>query len=102
MMAYDFINTYWGGNGAEQGKYDEMEAAGFKYTKATEAVFYRYKRFFNDGDCPSYLRRIMHLSQSALEREPEYIAHCEKLESQVTERILVEYRKFMAARKVVA
>ena len=37
-------HTYWNSNGPEQAKYDEMEAAAFKYTKATLANFRAYYR----------------------------------------------------------
>lgn len=93
-MTYDLNNTYWCSNGAEQSKYDEMEAAGFEYLKGTEAVFYRYYRFFNDGDCPAHLRWSMRTQTSICLRNPDYIAHCKKLEAQVTERILKEYTRF--------
>ena len=38
-------HTYWNSNGPEQAKYDEMEAAAFKYTKATLAIFRAYFSF---------------------------------------------------------
>ena len=44
-----YEHTYWNSNGPEQAKYDEMEAAAFKYTKATLAVFRAYYRYYNDG-----------------------------------------------------
>ena len=47
-------HTYWNSNGPEQAKYDEMEAAAFKYTKATETVFRSYYRYYNDGDLPGW------------------------------------------------
>ena len=49
-------HTYWNSNGPEQAKYDEMEAAGFKYTKATQTVFHSYYRYYNDGDLPDWGR----------------------------------------------
>ena len=49
-------HTYWNSNGPEQAKYDEMEAAGFEYTKATQTVFHSYYRYYNDGDLPGWAR----------------------------------------------
>lgn len=101
-MSFDIINSYWNSKGAEQAKYDEMEAAGFEYTKTTENVFYRYYRFFNDGDCPSKLKWVMRQPSSIQARNPEYIAHCKKIEAQVTERILKEYARFQRIQKKTA
>lgn len=98
-MTYDFINTYWNSKGAEQAKYDEMEAAGFEYTKTTNDVFRRYYRFFNDGHCPSKLKWVMRQKISIQERNPEYIAHCKKLEEACTERILKEYSRFQRSQR---
>lgn len=98
-MKFDFDNSYWYGNGAEQAKFDEMNESGFQFTKTSESAFHRYYRFFNDGDCPSTLKRVMQLPYEARESHPDYVSHCQKLEAKVTERILVEYRRFEKARK---
>ena len=47
--------SYWNSNGEAQALYDEMQAAAFKYTKATEALFHSYYRYYNDGDLPEGL-----------------------------------------------
>ena len=49
--------SYWNSNGEAQALYDEMQAAAFKYTKATEALFRSYHRYYNDGDLPGWARR---------------------------------------------
>ena len=48
--------SYWNSNGEAQALYDEMQAAAFKYTKATEALFHSYYRYYNDGDLPGWAR----------------------------------------------
>ena len=50
------MNTYWNRNGVAQAIYDEMEAADFKYTQATERAFHSYYRYYNDGDLPGWAR----------------------------------------------
>ena len=49
-------DRYWNRTGTAQAHYDEMDAAGFKFTKATEAVFHSYYRYYNDGDLPGWAR----------------------------------------------
>ena len=46
-------HRYWNSNGAAQALYDEMEAAAFKYTKASQLLFHSYYRYYNDGDLPA-------------------------------------------------
>ena len=46
--------SYWNSNGEAQALYDEMQAAAFKYTKATGALFHSYHRYYNDGDLPGW------------------------------------------------
>lgn len=48
--------SYWNSNGEAQALYDEMQAAAFKYTKATGALFHSYHRYYNDGDLPGWAR----------------------------------------------
>ena len=48
--------SYWNSNGEAQSLYDEMQAAAFKYTKATGALFHSYHRYYNDGDLPGWAR----------------------------------------------
>ena len=93
-----YEHTYWNSNGPEQAKYDEMEAAGFKYTKATEAAFHSYYRYHNDGDLPGWARsrwdltkHAEHLGYTARELNAEGKGEFER---RITERIQIEYRRF--------
>ncbi len=99
-MKYDFEHSYWLANGPEQAKFDEMEAAGFKFTQRTEDTFRSYYRFHNDGDAPSHIRSLMrNLRGDRLRNHPDYLAHCTHLEERITERIQIEYRRFQKAHK---
>ena len=40
--------SYWNSNGEAQALYDEMQAAAFKYTKVTGALFHSYHRYGNE------------------------------------------------------
>lgn len=87
-------NTYWNHNGAEQEKYEEMMAAGFIFTKKSEAVFHSYYRYFNDGDFPGWARgdwRIQRMGRWGLELNNSGLV---KQEQRVTEAILHEYARF--------
>lgn len=91
-------HTYWNSNGPEQAKYDEMEAAGFEYTKATKDTFHTYYRYFNDGDLPGWARKRWDLTRyrpawGYTQRELNEAGEAE-LERRVTERIQIEYRRF--------
>ena len=95
-------HTYWNGYGPEQAKYDEMEAAAFKYTKATEAVFHSYYRYYNDGDLPGWARSRWDVTtytsdfgylHRILTAEGE-----EEFERRITERIQIEYARFQRRR----
>ena len=95
-------HTYWNSNGPEQAKYDEMEAAAFKYTKATLAVFRAYYRYYNDGDLPGWARSRWDVTtytsdfgylHRILTAEGE-----EEFERRITERIQIEYARFQRTR----
>ena len=95
-------HTYWNSNGPAQAKYDEMEAAAFKYTKATEAVFHSYYRYYNDGDLPGWARSRWDVTtytsdfgylHRILTAEGE-----EEFERRITERIQIEYARFQRRR----
>ena len=99
-MDFDFTNSYWNSRGAAQAKYDEMEAAGWAFNKASKETFYRYYRFYNDGDASQRIRGLMlHLSPEALRSNREYIDYCRRFEDRVTWRIEIEYRRFLKARR---
>ena len=91
-------NAYWNSNGPEQAKYDEMEAAGFKYTKATETVFHSYYRYYNDGDLPGWARTRWDITKYTFDcgyrQRVLTAAGEEEFERRVTERIQIEYRRF--------
>ena len=97
-----YEHTYWNSNGEAQALYDEMEAAGFKFTKATEAVFHSYYRFHNDGDLPGWARSRWEYTKTVffaggLERTLNHAGE-EEFERRVTERIQIEHRRFKRAR----
>ena len=97
-MNFDFEHTYWNHQGAAEAHYEEMEAAGWEYCEATNKVFYRYHRFYNDGDgSPRIQWLIRHSSWAALKSNPEYIDYSQRLEAQATKRIEMEYRRFKRA-----
>lgn len=51
------MNNYWNKVGTFQKEYDEMQEAMYKgeftYNKQELNTFYKYKRFYNDGDLPN-------------------------------------------------
>ena len=91
-------NTYWNRNGAAQAKLEEMTAAGWEFTKATQNHMHRYYRYYNDGDAPSRIRWLLNLLGSAARENREVLAHEAKLEAQATARIEIEYSRFLKAR----
>ena len=91
-------HTYWNGNGEAQAKYNEMEAAGFKYTQASESAFHTYHRYYNDGDLPGWAEENWDITRDTLKssnchRELTEAGE-EELERRVTERIEIEYDRF--------
>ena len=91
-------HTYWNGNGKAQAKYDEMEAAGFKYTQASESTFHTYQRYHNDGDLPGWAEENWDITRDTFKygrchRELTEAGE-EELERRVTERIEIEYDRF--------
>lgn len=100
------MNTYWNGNGEEQAKYDEMQASGFKYTKASETVFRSYYRYFNDGDLPGWARSRWDVTRNTFKygywHKELTEAGEEEQERRITERIEIEYRRFLKAQRIPA
>ena len=96
-------HTYWNSNGPEQARYDEMEAAGFKYTKATETVFHSYYRYYNDGDLPGWARSRWDVTRYTFQYGYRQRVLTEageaEFEQRITERIQIEYRRFLKAQR---
>ena len=96
-------NRYWNSVGEAQEKYDEMEAAGFKYTKATESTFHAYYRYYNDGDLPGWARSRWDVTRYSYDFGYAHrvltVAGEDEFEHRVTERIEIEYRRFLRAQR---
>ena len=94
-------HTYWNSNGPEQAKYNEMEAAGFEYTKATQTVFHSYHRYYNDGDLPGWARSRWDVTRYSYDfgygHRVLTEAGEEEFERRITERIQIEHRRFLKA-----
>ena len=94
-------NCYWNSNGPAQAKYDEMEAAGFEYVQRTYDTFHAYYRYYNDGDLPGWARSRWDITRYKLEpgwtRRVLTDAGEEEFERRVTQRIEIEYRRFLRA-----
>ena len=94
-------NRYWNSEGEAQALYDEMEAAGFKYTKATETVFHSYYRYYNDGDLPGWARSRWDVTRYTFKYGYRQRVLTEageaEFEQRITERIQIEYRRFLKA-----
>ena len=101
-----YEHTYWNSNGPEQARYDEMEAAGFKYTKATEALFHSYYRYYNDGDLPGWARSRWDVTRYSYDYGYGHRvlteAGEEEFERRITERIQIEYRRFCKVQHIPA
>ena len=100
------FENYWNSNGEAQALYDEMQAAAFKYTKATGALFHSYHRYYNDGDLPGWARSRPDVTRYT--REYGYghrvltAAGEAEFERRITERIQIEHRRFQKARRTPA
>ena len=96
-------HTYWNSNGPEQAKYDEMEAAGFEYTKATQTVFHSYYRYYNDGDLPGWARSRWDVTRYTFRYGYRQRVLTEageaEFEQRISERIQIEYRRFQRTHK---
>lgn len=93
--------SYWNSNGEAQALYDEMQAAAFKYTKATEALFHSYHRYYNDGDLPGWARGRWDVTRRSREYGYDHrvltAAGEDEFERRITERIQIEHRRFLKA-----
>lgn len=96
-------HRYWNSNGAAQALYDEMEAAAFKYTKASQLLFHSYYRYYNDGDLPGWARSRPDMTRYSLEYGYGHsvltAAGEAEFERRITERIQIEHRRFQKARR---
>ena len=96
-------HTYWNSNGPEQDKYNEMEAAGFEYTKATQTVFHSYYRYYNDGDLPGWARSRWDVTRYTFQYGYRQRVLTEagegEFEQRITERIQIEYARFLKAQR---
>ena len=96
-------HTYWNSNGPEQAKYDEMEAAGCEYTKATQTVFHSYYRYYNDGALPGWARSRCDVTRYTFRYGYRQRVLTEageaEFEQRITERIQIEYRRFLKAQR---
>ena len=85
-----------------------MEAAGFEYTQATYKVMHSYYRYYNDGDLPGWAVRnrgsfVQHTLKDGRYWHAELNeAGEEEQERRVTERIEIEYRRFLRAQHTPA
>ena len=96
-------NRYWERTGEAQAHYDEMEAAGFEYTKATEKSMHSYYRYYHDGDLPGWARNRWDITRNTFKygywhRELTEAGE-EEQERRVTERIEIEYARYLKAHK---
>ena len=99
-------NRYWNRTGAAQAHYNEMQAAGFQYTQASESMFHSYYRYYNDGDLPGWARSRRDVTRHTFKygywhRELTEAGE-EEQERRVTERIEIEYRRFLKAQRTPA
>lgn len=96
-------HRYWNSNGAAQALYDEMEAAAFKYTKASQLLFHSYYRYYNDGDLPGWARSRWDLTRHSYEYGHSHRvlteAGEEEFERRLTERIQIEHRRFLRTQR---
>ena len=98
-----YEHTYWNRNGEAQAKYDAMEAASFQYTKATQTLFHAYYRYHNDGDLPGWARSRWDVTRYTFKYGYRQRVLTEageaEFEQRITERIQIEYRRFLKAQR---
>ena len=99
-------NRYWNRTGVAQAHYNEMQAAGFQYTQASESTFHSYYRYYNDGDLPGWARSRRDVTRHTFKygywhRELTEAGE-EEQERRVTERIEIEYCRFLKAQRTPA
>ena len=79
-----------------QAKYTEMQAAGFPYTQASQALFHNYYHYYNDGDLSGWARSRWELTEHTSYYPFRKLNEAgeEEQERRITERIQIEYRRF--------
>ena len=88
-------NRYWENNGKHNKEYMEMRAAQFEFSKATNSVFHRYYRFYNDGDAPSSVKIAIKYHGFEEASKLSYVAEfLNKIEEAVDKKIVTEYKRF--------
>ena len=102
-MSNQIEKRYWNSNGEAQNLYDEMQNAGWAYTKASESAFHAYYRYYNDGDLPGWARTRWDITKYTFDygyrQRVLTAAGEEEFERRVTERIQIEYRRFQRTHK---
>lgn len=82
----DTTNTYWEGTGKYQDMYNKMvkevETGKWDWNKTTRFVFFRYYRFYNDGDCPPSMKYKLG-------------DYAKSLEEKADDRVLKEWKRFI-------
>ena len=105
-MSNQIEKRYWNSNGEAQNLYDEMQNAGWVFTKASESAFHAYYRYYNDGDLPGWARSrwelTRHTSKYGYWHRELNEAGEEEQERRVTERIEIEYRRFRKVQHIPA
>lgn len=76
------MKKYWYNTGKYQKEYDEMLEANHEFTKKSNAIAYRYYRYYNDGDKP---HGMSYESVSFIETY---------LEEQADKMVCYEYKRF--------
>lgn len=98
-------NTYWNGKGELQNEYNEMleavDEGTFNFTKASDNEFYRYCRYYNDGDLPGWARGHYDLAIYDWQRRSTKLTEKgeEELEARVTKKLAAEWKRYMKVKK---
>ena len=102
-MSTPIENRYWNSNGEAQNLYDEMQNAGWAYTKASESAFHAYYRYYNDGDLPGWARSRWDVTRYSYDYGYGHRvlteAGEEEFERRITKRIQIEHRRFLKAQR---
>ena len=102
-MSNQIEKRYWNSNGEAQNLYDEMQNAGWAYTKASESAFHAYYRYYNDGDLPGWARSRWDVTRYTFRYGYRQRVLTEageaEFEQRITERIQIEYRRFLKAQR---
>ena len=98
-MSNQIEKRYWNSNGEAQNLYDEMQNAGWVFSKASESAFHAYYRYYNDGDLPGWARSRWDITRHSFTYSYRVLTDAgeEEFERRVTERIQIEHRRFLKA-----